>query len=144
MKETLLCPKCGNSIERYRNPFPTVDVIVDIGGKVVVIKRRNPPHGWALPGGFIDWCESAEEAAQREMREEIGITIENLQQFHCYSAPERDPRFHTISIVFTATGSCLPTAGDDALEAELFDKNNLPSPLVFDHETILKDYFAAR
>ena len=143
MLEKIICPKCGYIIKQHKNPFPTVDVIVDIGGKVVLIKRRNPPYGWAIPGGFIDWGESAEDAARREIKEETGIDIANLKQFRCYSTPERDPRFHTISVVFTATGSQVPFAGDDAADAGLFDADNLPSPLAFDHEYILRDYFSS-
>ncbi|MFC1692417.1 NUDIX domain-containing protein [Candidatus Latescibacterota bacterium] len=144
MKERIVCPHCGNTIDRYKNPLPTVDVIVVIGGKLVLIKRRNPPYGWALPGGFIDCGESAEEAAEREIREEVGIEIFNLKQFRCYSAPERDPRLHTITIVFTAESSGLPEAGDDAEEVGLFEEDALPSTLAFDHSRILKDYFRSR
>ena len=143
MIEKIVCPKCGYATERYKNPFPTVDVIIDIGGRVVLVKRKNPPYGWAIPGGFIDWGESAEDAAEREIREEIGITITGLEQFHCYSDPKRDPRFHTITVVFTAAGTGNPTAGDDAAEVGLFDADTLPSPLAFDHEHILKDYFGS-
>jgi len=123
--------------------LPTVDVIVDINGKVVLIKRKNPPLLWALPGGFIDYNESAEDAAAREIREETGLEITNLKQFHCYSDPERDPRFHTVTIVFTARSTGTPSAGDDAAGAGLFDAENLPLPLAFDHEDILKDYYNA-
>lgn len=144
MIEKIVCPRCGHVMEQHRNPYPTVDVIVNIGGKVVLVKRKNPPDGWAVPGGFIDYGESAEDAAVREIREEIGIDITDLNQFRCYSDPGRDPRFHTITIVFTATGAGVPVAGDDAAEAGLFDEKDLPSPLAFDHERILKDYFASR
>ena len=144
MKERIVCPQCGCITEWFKNPFPTADVIVVIGGKVVLIKRKNPPYGWAIPGGFINWGESAEDAAKREIKEEIGIDITDLEQFHCYSDPKRDPRFHTITVVFTATGSGKPVAGDDAAEAGLFDAHHLPLPLAFDHESILKDYFSSR
>lgn len=141
MKEKVVCPKCGNVTERYKNPLPTADVIVDIDGRVVLVKRKNPPEGWAIPGGFIDYGESAEDTAIREIREETGLEITDLKQFHCYSKPDRDPRFHTLTVVFTAKSTGIPSAGDDAAEAKLFDKNNLPSPLAFDHEQILTDYF---
>lgn len=143
MIEKVKCPKCGNVTEHYKNPFPTADVIVDIGGKVVLIKRKNPPFGWAIPGGFIDYGESAENAAIREIREETGLEITGLKQFHCYSNPDRDPRFHTLTVVFTAKSTGVPAAGDDAAEAELFDMDNLPSPIAFDHEQVLNDYFKA-
>ena len=144
MKEKAKCPICGHVTERYKNPLPTVDVIVEIGGKIALIKRKNPPYGWAVPGGFVDYGESAEDAGVREMKEELGLDITNLEQFHCYSDPHRDPRFHTITIVFTATAEGIPTAGDDAAEAGLFDADSLPSPLAFDHASILGDYFASR
>ena len=141
MIEREKCPKCGNITEQYKNPYPTADVIVDIGGKVVLIKRKNPPAGWAIPGGFIDYGESAEDAAVREIREETGLEITGLKQFHTYSNPDRDPRFHTLTVVFTAKSTGTPVSGDDAAEAALFGRDNLPSPLAFDHEQVLKDYF---
>ena len=144
MKEKINCPKCGHVIERYKNPLPTVDVIVDIKGKVVLVKRKNPPYGWAIPGGFIDYGECAEDAAAREIMEETGLEITCPAQFHCYSAPDRDPRFHTVTVVFTAKSDGIPSPGDDASEAGLFDKNNLPSPIAFDHERVLEDYFSSR
>ena len=116
MIEKIVCPQCGYVTERYKNPFPTVDVIISIGGKIVLIKRKNPPSGWAIPGGFVDYGESAGDAAQREIKEETGIDITDLKQFRCYSDPGRDPRFHTITVVFTATGTGTPVAGDDAAE----------------------------
>ncbi len=143
MIEKERCPNCGHVTERYKNPYPTVDVIVDIGGRIVLIKRKNPPDGWAIPGGFIDYGESAEDAAVREIREETGLKITDLKQFHTYSAPDRDPRFHTITVVFTAESDGIPVAGDDAAEAQLFDRDNLPSPLAFDHEQVLCEYFDA-
>ena len=144
MKEKIICPVCGYIIERHKNPYPTVDVIVEIDGKVLLIRRKNPPYGWALPGGFIEYGESAEEAAVREIREETGIRITGLRQFRCYSDPGRDPRFHTITVVFGATSTETPVAGDDAAETGLFDPDHLPSPLAFDHGIILHDYFSER
>ncbi|MEK7850204.1 MAG: NUDIX domain-containing protein, partial [Candidatus Omnitrophota bacterium] len=78
----------------------TVDTIIEVEGGVVLIKRSNPPFGWAIPGGFLDYGESLEEAAAREAKEETGLVVTNLKQFHTYSDPVRDPRFHTISTVF--------------------------------------------
>ncbi len=144
MKENIVCPDCGHTIERWKNPYPTADVIVDIDGKVVLIRRNNPPEGWAIPGGFIDYGESAEDAAEREIREETGLEITDLRQFRVYSHPGRDPRFHTITVVFTAKSTGVPVAGDDAGEARLFGQDELPEPLAFDHADILDDYFRSR
>lgn len=128
----------------YRNPIPTVDIIIEIEGKIVLIKRKNPPHGWALPGGFIDYGEAAEDAACREAREETGLDIKELRQFHCYSDPKRDPRHHTISVVFAARSAGKPKASDDAAEAALFDQQTLPEEIAFDHRQILEDFFSKR
>ncbi|MCK4536427.1 MAG: NUDIX hydrolase [Desulfuromonadales bacterium] len=142
MKEALTCPACGGEVLHYRNPFPTVDIIISLGDKVVLIERRNPPFGWALPGGFVDYGESLETAAIREAREETGLKLLNLQQFRAYSDPDRDPRQHTISVVFTAQGTGQLKAGDDAAKTQLFSLTNLPTPLCFDHGQILEDYQA--
>ncbi len=140
MKKSLTCGNCGAEVVQYRNPFPTVDVIIRIGNEVVLIKRRNEPYGWALPGGFVDYGESLEQAAVREVGEETGLGLENLQQFRAYSSPDRDPRQHNISMVFTADGTGEPRAGDDAAGIRLWPLNDLPSPLCFDHDRILQDY----
>ncbi len=142
MQEALSCPHCGRQVTRYRNPFPTVDIIIRIDDAIVLIERRNPPAGWALPGGFVDYGESLEAAAIREAREETGLSLQGLQQFRAYSRPERDPRQHNISMVFTATGLGALQAGDDAIGARLFPLDALPSPLCFDHAEILSDYLA--
>ena len=141
MNDRLICPHCGGAVTRYRNPFPTVDILIrmDDGG-VVLIKRKNPPHGWALPGGFVDYGESLESAAVREAFEETSLKVELLYQLGAYSEPGRDPRFHTISVVFVARAVGLPRAADDAAEAGVFYRDGLP-PLVFDHAAILNDYF---
>jgi ADP-ribose pyrophosphatase YjhB (NUDIX family) len=134
------CPHCQETIQVYRNPVPTVDIIIEVDKSIVLIKRKNPPHGWALPGGFVDYGESYETAALREANEETGLAVKNLQQFKTYSDPKRDPRQHTASTVFIAQADTSPTAGDDAAEADLFTKDNLPE-LVFDHAKIVADYF---
>ena len=138
------CPECGHLVYRYRNPIPTVDIIIEVGTGVVLIKRRNPPHGWAIPGGFIDYGESAEEAAVREAAEETSLNVTELRQFRVYSAPDRDPRHHTLTVVFTARGGGVPRAADDAEEIGVFDRESLPSPMAFDHAEILHDYFLRR
>ena len=124
-----------------KSPKLTIDMIINIEGKIVLIKRKNPPYGWALPGGFVDYGESIENAAIREAKEETSLDLENLKQFHVYSEPTRDPRGHNISVVFTAQGIGIPKAADDAKEIELFSQNDLPKEIAFDHQKILDDYF---
>ena len=125
-----------------RNPFLTVDIIIECPDGIVLIERKNPPFGWALPGGFVDYGESLESAAAREAMEETSLRVRLVEQLHTYSDPTRDPRHHTVSTVFIATAQNFPTAADDAINAGIFTQDNLPSPLVFDHPLILKDYFA--
>jgi ADP-ribose pyrophosphatase YjhB (NUDIX family) len=130
-------------VEKYRNPFPTVDVIIEVQGGIVLIQRKNPPYGWALPGGFVDYGESLEEAAAREAKEETSLDVELGSQLGAYSDPDRDPRQHNISVVFVARSKSKgnPVASDDALEVGIFDEDSLPEELAFDHSRILKDYF---
>jgi len=130
----------GSTVTGFRNPVPTVDIIIEIGGGIVLIKRKNPPFGWALPGGFVDYGEPLESAAVREAKEETGLDVKLLCQMHSYSDPSRDARLHTISTVFIAQAEGTPHAADDAVEVGIFTRENLPS-LVFDHATILDDYF---
>ncbi len=134
------CPECNTEVQVYKNPTPTVDIIIEIADQIVLIERANPPFGWALPGGYVDYGESFESAAAREAEEETNLKVENLEQFRTYSDPARDARHHTASTVFTAVASGTPVAGDDAAKAQLYNKENLP-PLAFDHAEILKDYF---
>ncbi len=130
------------SKQERKNPLPTVDIIIEIGGRgFVLIERKNPPHGWAIPGGFVDYGESLERAAVREAKEETSLDVKLVEQFHSYSDPGRDPRHHTISTVFIASAEGDPKADDDAKEARLFTANDLPRTIVFDHPQILKDYF---
>ncbi|MBI5598866.1 MAG: NUDIX hydrolase [Deltaproteobacteria bacterium] len=125
-----------------KNPLPTVDVIIELGTRgIVLVERKNPPYGWALPGGFVDEGESVEEAALREALEETGLEVTLLCQMHAYSDPKRDPRFHTITVVFAATAGGEPKAGDDAKGVGVFKETALPSPMAFDHARILRDYF---
>ncbi|MGO9614368.1 MAG: NUDIX domain-containing protein [Dissulfurispiraceae bacterium] len=127
-----------------KNPLPTVDIIIEFDKDIVLIKRKNPPIGWAMPGGFVNYGESLESAAKREAKEETGLNIMIIRQFHAYSAPERDPRFHTITTVFVAKGEGAAKAGDDAAEIGVYQRDNLPSDIVFDHKDILDDYFNGR
>ena len=122
----------------YNNPIPTVDIIIEIESGIVLIERDKPPFGWALPGGYVDYGESLEEAACREALEETGLNIELLGQFHTYSDPSRDNRQHNISTVFIAKAEGQLQPGSDAKMAEVF--TSPPQSLVFDHAIILKDY----
>ncbi len=141
MKKKRVCPQCGAEIEIYRNPFPTVDIIIEVGEKIVLIERKNPPYGLALPGGFVDYGESLEEAAVREAEEETGLKVELSCQLYTYSEPGRDPRFHTITTVYVAKAEGEPQGQDDALRAFLFRPEEIPAEkLVFDHGRILSDY----
>ena len=141
MREIFSCPQCNHQLTRYRNPVPTVDILISYAGGIVLIERLNPPPGWALPGGFVDYGESLEEAAIREALEETGLEVELTGQFHTYSDPVRDPRQHTISTVFTAIARGNLQAGDDAGKAAVYRQENLPENIAFDHRLILKDYF---
>lgn len=125
----------------HKNPLLTVDIIIKIQNGIVLIERRNPPHGWALPGGFVDYGETIEQAAIREAREETSLDVILEEQFHTYSDPGRDPRHHTVSTVFIAHSSGIPRAADDAKNLAVFRPDNLPVPIVFDHEKILTDFF---
>lgn len=160
LKDQLICPHCGKSVKTYRNPFPTVDIIIQMplgasdertgsadcrnqhaSAGIVLIKRKNPPFGWALPGGFVDYGEPLESAAVREAAEETSLKVSLLCQLGAYSDPSRDPRHHTLSVVFVARGTGVPKAADDATDIGVFDQASLPRPLAFDHEKILQDYF---
>jgi 8-oxo-dGTP diphosphatase len=116
----------------------------DSPDRIVLVKRKHPPDGWAIPGGFVDYGETVEEAAVREALEETSLQIRLIRQFHVYSDPNRDPRGHTVSVVFIASAIGSPVANDDAAEARVFTRNALPSPVAFDHLQILSDYFDQR
>ncbi|MFP4167462.1 MAG: NUDIX domain-containing protein [Desulfonatronovibrionaceae bacterium] len=140
------CPHCGQPVSYYRNPVPTVDIIIFTPpDRVLLVRRRNRPVGWALPGGFVDYGESAEEAAKREALEETGLEVILDGLLGVYSHPDRDPRQHTLSTVFTAhpKDNTLPRAGDDAGETGFFPLSGLPR-LVFDHPRILEDFRVRR
>jgi 8-oxo-dGTP diphosphatase len=127
--------------DKFRGPLLTVDIIIEVPGGVVLIERKNPPHGWALPGGFVDYGESIERAAMREAKEETSLDVRLVEQFYAYSDPDRDPRHHTVSTVFVASANGAPCGADDAKTAGVFSENQLPAPIVFDHSRILSDYF---
>jgi len=122
----------------HRNPVPTVDIVILLAGGVVLVRRKNPPLGWALPGGFVDVGETLEEAARREALEETGLNVRLTGQFHTYSDPRRDPRRHTISTVYLADAEGKPKGGDDAAETRVWPWEALPA-LCFDHGDILAD-----
>jgi ADP-ribose pyrophosphatase YjhB (NUDIX family) len=143
LKNAISCPHCGGTVDKYRNPLLTVDVIIELGGEgVVLIRRRNPPLGWAIPGGFVDYGESLESAAVREAKEETSLSVTLRYQLGAYSDPARDPRHHTVSVVFVAEAEGSPRAGDDAGEIGIFHRHALPDSLAFDHRKILEDYFS--
>ncbi len=125
----------------HKNPLLTVDIIIEINDGIILIERKNPPYGWALPGGFVDYGETLEEAAVREAKEETSLDVTLKNQFHTYSDPNRDPRHHSVSTVFTASSNGIPKAGDDAKNLNIFSQKTLPEPIVFDHREILNHYF---
>lgn len=142
-KKNLVCPHCGQSFSVWANPAPTVDVVIYEPQKgIVIVRRANEPHGYALPGGFIDEGESAETAARREMKEETCLDVELLGLLGVYSRPDRDPRRHTITTAFV--GKPLDPgalrAGDDAAAVAFYPLDQLPAPIVFDHAKIISDF----
>ena len=128
----------------FRNPIPTVDIIIELidqpNRPIILIERTNAPYGWALPGGFVDYGETVENAAYREAEEEVSLSVNLIEQFHVYSNPHRDERQHTMSLVFIATATGKPQAADDAQNVQVFDLWELPKNLCFDHDKILADY----
>lgn len=107
-----------------------------------MVERKYPPKGWALPGGTVEIGETVEQAVRREMKEETNLELENLKQFHVYSDPARDPRCHTVSLVFTADGKGELKGGSDAKVAKVFKLEELPEEIPFDHRKIITDYIS--
>ncbi|ANV83474.1 NUDIX hydrolase [Picosynechococcus sp. PCC 7003] len=132
----------------YRNPAPTVDIIVELCDRphrpIILVERKYEPFGWAIPGGFVDYGETVEGAAKREALEEISLEVQLVEQFCVYSDPARDPRQHTISVVFIATATGDPKAADDAKTVGIFQPWDVPQNLCFDHGRILQDYWSYR
>jgi len=127
-----------------KTPFLAVDAIIAYpDNRIILIQRKNPPYGWALPGGFVDVGEGVEDAVIREAKEETGIDFHNFKLLGVYSDPERDVRGHCVSVVFYGyplDSEKLPSGMDDAKEAKLFDMEDLPSDMAFDHKKIIMDY----
>lgn len=133
---------------RPQTPLLTVDIIIELadrpGRPIVLIERRNPPHGWALPGGFVDVGERLFAAAVREAREETSLDVQITALLGCYSDPARDPRGHTVSAVYVAQAAGEPRAADDARAVRICAPETPPAPLAFDHAVILADYLVFR
>lgn len=131
---------------QYKNPKPTVDIIIEFNNGIILIEREKTPFGWAIPGGFVEEGESVEIAAIREAKEETNLDVTLIDLLYVYSDPKRDPRQHTISIVFIATACGTLCAGDDAKRAMIltrknFEQNDTDIELAFDHKQIIEDYY---
>lgn len=123
-----------------QGPFLTVDGIVELDNGIVMIERMNPPLGWALPGGFVDYGETVEEAVKREVKEETNLEFSDFKLLGVYSNPKRDARFHTVSVVFYGKGRGELCAASDAKNAKIYKLNSLPEKIAFDHKKIIEDY----
>jgi ADP-ribose pyrophosphatase YjhB (NUDIX family) len=141
MKSSVVCPHCGREVERFRNPAPTADTIIQIEDGIVLVERGVFPFGWAIPGGFVEYGETVEDAAVREAKEETGLDVRLIHLLGVYSDPNRDPRKHTVTTVFVGNARGEPKPADDAKAVGLFRENDLPGPMAFDHRKILGDYF---
>lgn len=145
MEKFFPCPHCGGTLSAYDNPAPTVDAVIYLPERgIVLIERRNPPYGRALPGGFVDTGETVEHAVCREVREECSLDVVLEGVLGVYSDPARDPRSHTLSIVFVARplNPAALCAGDDARTACFVPLDDLPEAMAFDHRHVLDDFLA--
>jgi 8-oxo-dGTP diphosphatase len=133
---------------RPQTPLLAVDIVIELtdrpGSPIVLIERKNAPHGWALPGGFVDIGETVDRAAVREALEETSLRVTLSGLLGMYSDPARDPRGHTVSIAYVATATGTPRAMDDARNLRVFDPSQIDVQLAFDHAKILEDYLALR
>jgi 8-oxo-dGTP diphosphatase len=129
---------------RPATPSLAADAIIELTDRpdrpIVLIERRFPPLGWAIPGGFVDVGETVERAAIREALEETGLAVRLTTLLGLYSDPARDPRGHTVTAVYVAEAAGEPQAADDAKTCRIVSLDELPSPLVFDHAQVLTDY----
>jgi ADP-ribose pyrophosphatase YjhB (NUDIX family) len=129
-------------VKELKTPFVTADIIIRFNEGIVLVERKHEPHGWALPGGFVEVGESLESAAYREAKEETSLEIKLVEQFHAYSEPDRDARFHSVTVVFIAdAGTSILKARDDAKNTKVFSETTLPDHIAFDHRQIIIDYF---
>ncbi|MBP7654288.1 NUDIX hydrolase [Candidatus Dependentiae bacterium] len=143
------CVKCGNEWETWNNPIPTVDALIEIYENkeykgIVLIERKNFPYGWAIPGGFMDYGETAEYTAVREAKEETGLNVDITGLLGFYSDPSRDPRHHTVTAVYICRAEGIPIAGDDAKNAKIFLPEKIRESLAFDHSKVINDYIKWR
>lgn len=125
-------------------PLLAVDAIIELvdkpGRPIILIERKNPPYGWAIPGGFVDIGECLEDAARREAKEEVSLEVTLKALLGIYSDPERDARGHTVTAVYVAEAAGEPIAADDAKHLAIFNLDALPADLTFDHAQVLEDY----
>ena len=125
-------------------PIIAADALIELvdqpGNPIVLIKRENPPYGWAIPGGFVDVGESVPDAAVREAKEETCLDVELVCLLGCYSDPSRDPRGHTVTMIYVARATGNPVAADDAADVAVFDPTDVNVDLAFDHEKVIADY----
>ena len=135
-------------MSKPQTPSLAADAIIELidhpDRPIVLIERKNPPHGWAIPGGFVDIGESVPDAAVREAMEETSMDVKLRCLLGCYSDPGRDPRGHTVSMIYVAQAHGEPVAADDAANVGIFDPAAVDVPLAFDHARILQDYIRYR
>ncbi|MBD2326498.1 NUDIX domain-containing protein [Alkalinema sp. FACHB-956] len=131
-----------------KTPYPAVDIIIELIDRpdrpIILIERHYEPLGWAIPGGFMDYGESAETTARREAMEEVGLAVELVDLLGFYSDPSRDQRQHVVTLVYIATATGEPKAGDDAKNSAIVPVHQIPKNLCFDHDLVLRDYLNYR